>query len=140
MDALEFLKADHNRVKKIFENFKNLPELERKTAMQTLIQELRTHSYIEEVVFYPTFEKYDEMKEILDEFYEDHAEVEDLLTALQKSRDDLSFRLLAERMSRHIEREENELFPMILKVMKRSEREALGRLLQAQKSEQMRAA
>lgn len=137
MDALELLKADHERIKSIFREFKNSgSQQERNRLVSTLLGELGVHSHVEETVFYPTFVKYDTMNALILNFLEDHRKVDQVIADVAKTGrwSPENIEALMIDVEAHIEREEAELFPLIRKTMKRTEREVLGRHIESQKT------
>lgn len=133
MDALQLLHADHDRLSRIF------AQLETAVSERDLIRcfrEVRStflnHTETEENVFYPPFARYDELAPLIDSLRRDHQMAKTLLQQFEsqlRQREDT-----ADVMSRfinsvrdHLQREETELFPIVRKMMKRHERENLGR-------------
>jgi hemerythrin superfamily protein len=56
MDAIVLLKDDHKTVEKLFKQFEKAGERaykEKQQIVEQIIQELTTHAYIEEEIFYP---------------------------------------------------------------------------------------
>jgi hemerythrin superfamily protein len=151
MDALELLKSDHDRVKSLFEQFKSTNGLQaQKHIFKSIRQELEIHTYIEETIFYPAFRNFQDFQELLDDAYTEHKAVKEKLNALVsdiEGRTEIPTEEFTMRVSEiidsvleHVEMEEEELFPMVRKQMKRPEREQMGRHLQAAKDEQREAA
>ncbi len=145
MDALELLKIDHDKVKFLFKQVGTASSVKEKRGLfNRIFDELTVHSHIEKTVLYPAFTKYPEFKNIIDRSYYEHQQADNLLMEIEKldqQSPELSSKLdqLIQSVTQHVEEEENELFPMIRKTMRRPEREALGRHLQAAKSEQAAA-
>jgi iron-sulfur cluster repair protein YtfE (RIC family) len=141
MDALDILKTDHDRVKSLYEQLKKISGRQEQVLLfESIRNELQIHTRIEESVFYPAFKNYPDFKDIIDQSYEEHRQVRDLLknaqTQPQGGQDLLNqVETLMSHVEQHVQEEETELFPMVRKIMKRSEREKLGRHLQAAKSE-----
>ncbi|MFE9847019.1 hemerythrin domain-containing protein [Streptomyces goshikiensis] len=56
MDGIVLLKADHKTVEKLFKQFEKAGEsahAEKRKIADKMIEELTTHSWIEEEIFYP---------------------------------------------------------------------------------------
>ncbi|MBC7691930.1 MAG: hemerythrin domain-containing protein [Methylotenera sp.] len=141
MDALDYLKIDHNRVKNLLRSYSGMQDqLKKKQTLKELLAELSNHTEIEETLFYPHFDDRVEMKAILEHLHQDHADFEVLAGKVQFNTDDSLFDEFASEIERHVLREEMELFPLIRRMMKRSEREVLGRHLQCQKTGNLRTA
>src|SRR5215475_6684853 len=75
MNAIEFLTQDHKDVDSIFKQIQNDPDNGRVLAGQ-LRQALLAHCHIEEQIFYPVAGQFDELKEMVDESLQEHAEIE----------------------------------------------------------------
>jgi hemerythrin superfamily protein len=141
MDALELLKKDHDRVKDLFSQFQDPRQAgHRRSLFNAIRSELELHTHIDETVFYPAFGKYPDFRPILDRSYADHKQFTELLGSLgtfdeKDSRFEGQVAHLIREVTRHIQEEEDELFPMIRKVTRRPEREQLGRHLDAAKRE-----
>lgn len=141
MDALDVLRSDHEKVRSLYEQIKSGGEAGTQTRlMAQLREELDTHARIEETVFYPAFKNYPEFRGILGDAYADHREIKNLLRQIDDARDFNGLDALMGKVDTHVKDEESALFPMVRKLMKRSEREVLGRHLIAAKSERAEAA
>ncbi len=146
MDVLELLKSDHERVADLFDQFESTDNgTERWRFFQIIRRELTAHAHAEETVFYPAFRRYDELKDLVEECFKEHQEVKDLLAMIeQNGREHAEFEEnvteLRENVDHHVEEEENEFFPHVRKIMKRNEREVLGRHIQAEKQQTKTAA
>jgi hemerythrin superfamily protein len=79
-DAIALLKADHRRVKGIFDQFKTAEtKREKAKLVAQAITELKIHTSIEEEIFYPTVRKAlkkalgkEETTDMMDEADEEH--------------------------------------------------------------------
>lgn len=142
MDALDVLKSDHEKVRSLYDQIKAGVESSAQSGlMAQLRSELTTHTRIEETVFYPAFKNYPEFRGILGDSYADHREIKNRLRQLEDGSKDLSgLEALMNNVEKHVLEEESKFFPMVRKLMKRSERETLGRHLLAAKSERAEAA
>jgi hemerythrin superfamily protein len=117
-DAIEMLKADHQKVRDLFQQYMAAGDqnAKRQIAEQVFV-ELETHAQLEEMVFYPAFEEEadDEGKPLVEEARQEHQEVKDLIAEL-RGRDadeafDTAFRELMENVEHHVREEEAEMFP-----------------------------
>lgn len=139
MDALELLKADHKKVKELFEKAEELEGGKQKAIFDQIDKELQTHSYIEETIFYPAVQKYDEMKDMVRESLKEHEQVKELLKEIEGLQpDDEEFEEKLEELKENVEHhaeeeEEGKMFPKLQKIMKPAELDQLGRELQAAK-------
>lgn len=143
--AIEILKADHKKVKKLFKDFEKLVEDEKDDDRQKawLVEqacnELTIHTEIEESIFYPAARKIIDDMVLMDEAEVEHSVAKDLIAQLQEMEpgDDLydaKFLVLAESVRRHIKEEEGEMFPKLEK-SKKIDLEALGRKIMRLKEE-----
>lgn len=146
MDALQFLKSDHDHLKNLFQRFQeNVEFVEKKRIFENIRKELEAHSFAEETVFYPAFKRYDEFQEIIERSLEEHRKVKALLdeiflSEIQEDQLEEKVSNIIDQVEGHIEEEEGELFPMVRKIMKSPEREQLGRHIEASKQERKLAA
>ena len=110
MNAIDFIKQDHVRIEKLFQNFLRS---ESETTQEDLFQEieigLSAHSEMEEQVFYPALK--DIAPDKVDEALKEHAEVKqmlaDLLDAdLSDEKFESSFQKLVEDVRHHVKEEE----------------------------------
>jgi len=112
--AVSLLKEDHDRVKRLFDQFEAAKSgsTKRKIVRQALT-ELKVHAAIEEELFYPAVRK-SIGKEIMNEADEEHHVAKLLIAELDsmkgsESHFDAKFRVLAENVRHHIKEEENEM-------------------------------
>ena len=150
MDALELLKADHDTVRGLFDQFKHAKEAHNTTQMQDLqrqiFQELEVHTAIEEEVFYPEAKAVgEEAEDLVKEGVEEHHVVKVLMSevsALQA--DDETFApkmtVLIENVEHHAEEEEDELFPQLREVFGDERLQAMGAKLQEAKQRHLSGA
>ncbi|MEF8701392.1 MAG: hemerythrin domain-containing protein [Candidatus Accumulibacter sp. UW20] len=120
-DALALLGADHQKVQKLFKDFKKLNTgraVERAGLVKMVCDELTIHSRIEEEIFYPAVREATGEADLLDEAEVEHACIKDLVEQLEsmdpgKDLYDATFTVLAENVTHHITEEEDELFPKV---------------------------
>ncbi len=118
MDAIELLKADHKKVKAIFDQFENTDNkaMQFKLAKQA-IEELKVHALIEEEIFYPAVrEAIDDEDNIMNEAEEEHHVAKVLIAELDQMEKadehfEAKFIVLAENIRHHIKEEEGEMLP-----------------------------
>jgi len=147
MDALELLKKDHDTVKELFEKAEgNNNEKQQKQLFEQIKAELETHTHIEETIFYPAVEKFDELKDMVLESLEEHKQVKTLLREMENLTEDSEkfepkLKVLMENVEHHAEEEEEgKMFPKVRKLMDTETLEQLGEELEAAKDKQLRKA
>ena len=124
IDALELLKADHQKVKSLFLEFEGLRENddddERKFELvDEICYELTLHSMIEEEIFYPMLRSVIDDDDLMDEADIEHAGMRDLIGQLEvmypgDEHFDATVTVLAEEMTEHIDKEERDMFDAAL--------------------------
>jgi len=118
-NAIEMLREDHRKVKKLFEEFEHTEEEQSKEQIvEHTLRELEVHAALEEEIFYPAAEEQIGAKDSIDEAREEHHVVKLLIGELKKMRADddrynAKYTVLAESVKHHIEEEESELFPKL---------------------------
>ncbi len=126
MNAIDLLKEDHARVKKLFKAFEKAKEGDHEAIediITTACTELKVHSKIEEEIFYPAVRaKADhELEELLNEAKVEHGSVDALVEKLTtvKMDDDMykaNFTVVVEYVKHHVQEEEKEMFPKVRKL------------------------
>jgi polyhydroxyalkanoate synthesis regulator phasin len=134
MDALQLLKTDHDKVKKLLAEGESTTERGEKTRTElfaTIKGELMVHERIEEEIFYPALRDHPKAKEIVLEGYEEHDVVDTIMGELENT--DVTdetwgakFKVMKENIEHHIEEEETEMFKQARAVFEREELEDLG--------------
>ena len=121
-DAISILKADHDKVKKMFKQFKQLHENEEQEQAAELAaeicQELKVHAEVEEEIFYPAVRDAIEEQNLVDEAEVEHASAKDLVEQIEAMGPgdalyDAKVKVLGEYVKHHIREEEDELFPAV---------------------------
>ncbi|MFI0985962.1 hemerythrin domain-containing protein [Streptomyces exfoliatus] len=144
MDGIVLLKDDHKTVEKLFKKFEkagdDAHDEKRKIADQ-VIEELTTHTWIEEKVFYPAArEAVPETQDHVLESVEEHHVVLWMLSELKgldatDERFDAKMSVLMENVRHHVEEEEQEWFPTVRKAMGRKRLTELGERMEAAKKD-----
>ena len=118
-DAIKLLTEDHNKVKKLFREFKKLAEKndeEGKEELATQIcKELTVHAQLEEEIFYPAVRAAIDDDDLMNEAMVEHGSAKDLIAQIQsmKASDpmyDAVVTVLGEYINHHVEEEQNEMF------------------------------
>ena len=117
--VLDPLREDHRKVQQLFEEFEAATDSEEKQGIvEHAIKALQEHSYVEEKVLYPAFERALDEEQLMNEALEEHHVVHLLIAELKKitagdERFDAKFTVLAENVKHHIKEEEGEMFPQV---------------------------
>ncbi len=139
MDALELLEQDHAKVKKLFEQAEDADQKEQRAIFTQIKTELEIHTQIEESVFYPAMQRYNELKDMVAESLEEHNKVKTLLKEMDSlSGDDFEDKLeeLIDNVEHHAEdEEESKMFPKVRELVSAAELDKLGAQLQAAKGQ-----
>jgi hemerythrin superfamily protein len=140
MDALELLKQDHAKVKKLFDKAETADDREQKRIFSQIKTELEIHAQIEENIFYPAMQRYDELKELVAESLKEHSGMKTLLQQMVtlSDREDFQDKLeeLIDDVEHHAEdEEEGKMFPKVRELVGANELQKLGAQLQAAKSQ-----
>jgi len=120
MNATDLLKEDHDRVKEMFDDFRDLAQEDRQgkqRLFRRIADALEVHAEIEERLFYPAVRGIhtEDAEEITLEAFEEHKIVRTLIGQIQSlpkgdPRKDAKMKVLMESVEHHIEEEEDEMF------------------------------
>jgi hemerythrin superfamily protein len=117
-DAIAMLKADHQTVRALFQQYTAARDQPTKQQLaQQVFIELETHAQLEEMVFYPAFAAAsdDAGKQLIEDARQEHQTVKDLITELRAIDDEDEFaprfRALMDNVEHHVQEEEGEMFP-----------------------------
>jgi hemerythrin-like domain-containing protein len=121
--ALEMLKEDHDKVQKAFKDFEKLDREDSATVqelVQTVCEELKVHTALEEEIFYPAVREAIEDEDIMNEAQVEHDSAKMLIEQLENMGPDdpnyhATFTVLGEYVKHHIKEEEEEMFPQAKK-------------------------
>lgn len=142
MDGIVLLREDHKAVKRLFREFekthKSASDAAERELVDRILNELTTHAFIEETIFYPAAraEVPDTDEHVLESVEEHHvvawlcSELKDLDPGEETF--DAKVTVLIENVEHHIKEEEDDWFPKV--------REALGRTRLTELGERMEAA
>ena len=141
MDALELLKQDHQKVKGLFEQADETEGKPQQDIFEQIKTELETHTRIEETVFYPAMQMYEELKDMVLESLEEHKQIKTLLREMENLASDSEkfepkLQVLMENVEHHAEEEEEgKMFPKIRQIMNKQQLEQLGAELEKAKGQ-----
>ena len=139
--AIEMLKEDHAKVKKAFKEFENMDRSDTETCrqvVQTVCDDLKVHTTLEEEIFYSAVREAIEDEDIMNEASVEHETAKMLIEQLENMEPDdpnyyATFTVLGEYVMHHVKEEEGEMFPQAKK--SDIDLEALGSRMQERKSE-----
>jgi len=140
-DALAMLKADHDKVKKMFKDFEKLEANESEEKAQLVRQacaELKVHTQLENEIVYPAVREAIEEDDLMDEALVEHQAAEELISQLEQMEPgdemyDAKFTVLGEYVRHHVKEEQGEMFPEAKK--SKLDLAALGERMRARKDE-----
>ena len=137
MNAIDLLKSQHRTVEKLFSKIAGAKGASKKQELfNQLADSLAGHAAIEEHQFYPAV-KAKRTEDILLESLQEHLGVKRVIADLLKAApDDETFdaqiKVLKEQVEHHVEEEENDLFPKVMKLFDKEYLEALGQEMSAE--------
>ena len=138
MNAIELLKADHDKVDLLFQKVKATEESEHKALFEKIKEELEIHTHIEETIFYPKLKEESELEDIVLEGIEEHHQAKMFLRELSALSDDSEkfepkLKVLMEDITHHVQEEEGEMFPMVEELFDEATLEELGSQMEKEK-------
>jgi hemerythrin superfamily protein len=144
LTAIDLLKEDHDKVKKAFKEFEKIDRSDSETCrqvVQSVCNDLRVHTLLEEEIFYPAVREAIEDEDIMNEAAVEHESAKTLIEQLENMEPDdpnyyATFTVLGEYVMHHVKEEEGEMFPQAKKA-KELDLEALGEQMRTRKEELM---
>lgn len=138
MNAIELLKADHDKVDLLFQKVKATEESEHKALFEKIKEELEVHTHIEETIFYPKVKEEKELEDIVLEGIEEHHQAKIFLRELAALSDDSEkfepkLKVLMEDITHHVQEEEGEMFPKIEELFDEATLNKLGAEMEKEK-------
>jgi hemerythrin superfamily protein len=141
MNAIELLKADHDKVEELFKQVEANEDGDNSGTFEKIKTELDVHAHIEEVIFYPKLKEEgdEELKDVVLEGIEEHRQVKMFLKELSNltadsEKFDPKLKVLMEDVRHHVEEEESEMFPKCEKQFDETVLEELGAEMEAEKT------
>ena len=121
--AIELLKEQHDKVKKAFKEFEKLDREDTETQqqlVQTVCEDLKLHTTLEEELFYPAVREAIDDEDLLNEAQVEHETAKMLIEQLENMGADdpnyhATFTVLGEYVMHHVKEEETEMFPEVKK-------------------------
>jgi len=141
-DAIELLKEDHAKVKKAIKEFEKMDRSDAETCRQlvtSVCEDLKTHTMLEEEIFYPAVRAAIEDEDIMNEAAVEHETAKMLIEQLENMGPEdpnyfATFTVLGEYVLHHVKEEEGEMFPQARKA-EGLDLDALGAEMRARKEE-----
>ena len=141
VDAIDMLKHDHDKVEKGFRQFEKMDrhDLEAcRRLIQSVCDDLKTHTTLEEEVFYPALREAIGDEELMNEAAVEHETARMLIEQLENMDADdpnyfATFKVLGEYVRHHVKEEQNQMFPAAKKA--RLDLAALGERMRARMEE-----
>ncbi|HXU51263.1 MAG TPA: hemerythrin domain-containing protein [Casimicrobiaceae bacterium] len=143
LNAIDFLKAEHDAVDELFKAFEEAKDdrsgTRKKALVAQICEALTVHATIEEEIFYPAARNASTVEsDLVSEAAVEHQSLKDIIGRLERAPltdplYDAGVKVLSEYVKHHVREEESELFPQV----KRSDLDldAMGVALRARKSE-----
>ncbi len=139
MNAIELLKDDHNKVRRLFQKVEASDTAkEKKELFRQIKQELDVHTHIEEKIFYPKVREKEGLEDIVKEGIQEHhqadvfiREIENLVDGSEQFEPKL--KVLIEGVEHHAQEEEAEMFPKVEEKFSEAELNDLGKQLEKEK-------
>jgi hemerythrin-like domain-containing protein len=141
VEAIEMLQRDHDRVEKAFREFEKMGHQDAaacRRLIESVCDELRRHTVLEEEIFYPALREAIGDEEVMNEAAVEHETCAMLIEQLENMGDDdpnyhATFKVLGEYVRHHVREEENEMFPAARRAG--LEFEALGACMRERRQE-----
>lgn len=145
MNAIDLLKADHEKVKGILSQLSESTDRALKKRVELLDKlemEITIHTQLEEQILYPAFKEAGgkEQDEMYYEAKEEHRTVDSLVLPDLKETDPSTpefagrVKVVKELLEHHIEEEETEMFPMAKKLLGKAKLDELGGQMELMKA------
>ena len=136
MTATELLKNDHAEAASMMDELEGAGGASAgRETFGRLKAALTLHTEMEEQIFYPALEEFDETRGLIQEAYKEHRQVKELLSRMDGQGGDFSDNLseLRGAVEHHVEEEENDLFPKAERLLGESRLQEMGRRMEEMK-------
>jgi hemerythrin superfamily protein len=141
IDAIDMLKQDHDKVEKAFKDFEKMDRQDTEVCrrlIETVCEDLKLHTTLEEEVFYPAVREAIADEDLMNEAAVEHETAKMLIEQLEDMGADdpnyyATFTVLGEYVRHHIKEEQGEMFPAAKKA--KLDLVALGERMRARKEE-----
>lgn len=119
-NAIEVLRKDHEEVQSMFRRFPSASTREQDKLCRQMIDALKTHTRIEEEVFYSYLRAASDRHDLFEEATIEHKAAKDLIAELESAGEGLHrqavVKVLCEYVGHHIKEEEEKIFPVAEKM------------------------
>jgi hypothetical protein len=122
-NAIELLIADHENVRRLFDEYEELvddeaDEEDRQALAEEICAMLTVHSMLEQEIIYPAAREAVDDQDQLDEAEVEHQNIDDMIAQIQEMEPseelyDAKVKVLSELVEHHVREEEDELFPKL---------------------------
>ena len=132
MDPFQLLQQDHNSVISLFAEYRKAEGGPTKHPFFDLIKaEVLLHARIEEQAVYPVFKQYQELQPLIEESYEEHRKVEQMLQIMSDQTSAggsfVSHMLeLEKNIEHHVQEEESQVFPKAKQALSQEQQQKLA--------------
>jgi hemerythrin superfamily protein len=141
LDAIDMLKQDHDRVERAFRDFEKMDRQDAggcRRLIEAVCEELKTHTALEEEIFYPAVREAIQDEDLMNEAAVEHETASMLIEQLENMGTDdpnyfATFTVLGEYVRHHIKEEQGEMFPAAKRA--KVDLAALGERMRARKEE-----
>lgn len=126
MDIRKLLERDHREVMLDFQAL-GRADYQDENTLEKVILELESHAEVEEEVFYPAIQS--KAKGLVKQAREGHERVKDLIARIRATEPERRANLCQElevAVGKHVQEEENEIFPIAAKVLGQTRLDELG--------------
>ena len=141
VDAIDMLKQDHDKVERAFKDFEKMDRHDTEACrrlVETVCDDLKMHTTLEEEVFYPAVREAIDDEDLMNEAAVEHETARMLVDQLENMGADdpnyyATFTVLGEYVRHHIKEEQGEMFPAAKKA--KLDLAALGERMRARREE-----
>lgn len=144
MNAIELLKEEHQEVMRMIDELETSDEEMASDPLDTEIfnrlnESLKMHTRMEEEIFYPAMEQFNETRQMVQDSYKDHDQIDQFLaqlSALPPAEEQFQETLsdLRDAVENHVEQEEGEMFPKAEELLDLNRLNEMGRQMQEMKT------
>jgi hemerythrin superfamily protein len=141
VDAIDMLKQDHDKVERAFKEFEKMDRQDTegcRRLIETVCDDLKMHTTLEEEVFYPAVREAIDDEDLMNEAAVEHETARMLIDQLENMGTDdpnyyATFTVLGEYVRHHMKEEQGEMFPAAKKA--KIDLAALGERMRARREE-----